>query len=119
MRVDRRALFAPSERATGGGGQDDARRQLLGVLEAAKRLLARPGNDFAWSGWANAEEARRDLDTLILRLSDGDWQPQSDVSILFAPTGPIQEVSINSGWGDEFLALAKRFDSVKHRVWPA
>jgi len=29
---------------------------------------------------------------------------------LFAPTGPIQEVSLSSGWGQEFLELAERFD---------
>ncbi|MET7426496.1 hypothetical protein [Dactylosporangium sp. NPDC005555] len=32
-------------------------------------------------------------------------------AILFAPTGPIQEVAISSGWGDAFLELADRFDA--------
>ena len=30
--------------------------------------------------------------------------------MLFLPTGPIQEVSLSSGWGDAFVALADRFD---------
>jgi len=30
--------------------------------------------------------------------------------LLFAPTGPLQETSMTSGWADEFLALATRFD---------
>ena len=30
--------------------------------------------------------------------------------MLFAPTGPIQEVSLSSGWGDVFIELAERFD---------
>jgi hypothetical protein len=29
---------------------------------------------------------------------------------LFAPTGPLQETSMASGWAAEFLALAARFD---------
>jgi hypothetical protein len=29
----------------------------------------------------------------------------------FIPTGPIQEVSVSSGWGKEFLALATEFDA--------
>lgn len=33
------------------------------------------------------------------------------LAILFAPTGPIQEVAISSGWGDAFLELADRFDA--------
>ena len=32
------------------------------------------------------------------------------MSVLFAPTGPMQELSIDSGWGQEFIALADRFD---------
>jgi len=31
-------------------------------------------------------------------------------AILFLPTGPIQEVSLSSGWGNELVALADRFD---------
>lgn len=33
------------------------------------------------------------------------------MSFFFIPTGPLQEVSISSGWGDEFCALADRFDA--------
>jgi hypothetical protein len=37
--------------------------------------------------------------------------------VLFAPTGPIQEVSISSGWGNEFLDLAERFDRAVQRAY--
>jgi hypothetical protein len=33
------------------------------------------------------------------------------LDVLFLPTGPIQEVSLSSGWGDEFLQLAERYDA--------
>jgi hypothetical protein len=33
------------------------------------------------------------------------------VAIVFAPTGPMQEVSLSRGWGQEFLTLAERFDA--------
>jgi hypothetical protein len=29
----------------------------------------------------------------------------------FAPTGPMQEVALSSGWGEELGALARRFDA--------
>ena len=38
------------------------------------------------------------------------------LKLLFAPTGSIQEVSISSGWGQEFLSLSARFDEVIKRV---
>ena len=32
------------------------------------------------------------------------------MNVLFLPTGPLQELSLDEGWGDEFCALADRFD---------
>jgi hypothetical protein len=34
-----------------------------------------------------------------------------DLSVLFLPTGPLQEISLSSGWSAEFLRLAERFDT--------
>jgi hypothetical protein len=47
------------------------------------------------------------MDRLIAQLRQGSLP---DLAHLFAPTGPIQEVSVSSGWGDRFLALAERLD---------
>jgi len=37
--------------------------------------------------------------------------------VLFAPTGPIQEVSLSSGWGDAFLKIAEQFDRAAERAY--
>jgi hypothetical protein len=34
--------------------------------------------------------------------------------VLFAPTGPLQELSLSSGWADDFLKLASRFDATQN-----
>jgi len=73
-------------------------------------MLSRPNNDFTWSSWDDAPAALRQVDGLIARIESGDMPKQSDVNLLFLPTGPIQEVAENSGWGEQFLTLAKRFD---------
>jgi hypothetical protein len=75
------------------------------VLADARALLARPGNDFSWSRWDNEREALAEMDQLA---ADPSVQ---ELRALFAPTGPIQEVSLSSGWGDDFLQLACRFDA--------
>src|SRR5437660_466152 len=85
--------------------------ELLEVLQEARALLARPGNNFDWSGWEDADAALREMDGLIAALEAGRRPNPHAVSVLFAPTGPIQEVSLSSGWGDEFLALANRCDA--------
>jgi hypothetical protein len=84
---------------------------LVGVLREARALLARPGNDFAWSSWDAASDALREMDDLISRIESGALPSHLDLEVLFAPTGPIQEVSVSSGWGEEFLGLADRFDA--------
>ncbi len=91
-------------------------RELVGVLRKTRELLARPDNNFTWSHWRRAEDALRDIDTFITLFESGDTSRRGDLEMLFAPTGSIQEVSISSGWGEEFIRLSERFDSVIRRV---
>jgi hypothetical protein len=90
---------------------DDARQQLANVLRETRALLALPDNDFAWSSWGDADAALAEVDGLIAALAAGRLPSRLTVSVLFAPTGPIQEVSLSSGWAAEFLALAARCDA--------
>jgi hypothetical protein len=96
---------------------DTARQELVDVLRQARSLLELPGNDFAWSSWEDAGTALKELDKLIAAIEKGPLPLRLDVSILFAPTGPIQEVSMSSGWAYEYLALASRFDAAAARVY--
>ena len=87
------------------------RDALLDALRETRALLARPENNFDWSSWENGEAALREIDVLIASLNDGTLRDPKDVTVLFAPTGPVQEVSVSSGWGDAFLELADRVDA--------
>ena len=95
----------------------EARRALMDVLREARALLALPGNDFAWSSWEDASAALAELDRQIADIGAGKLPPRLDLAVLFAPTGPMQEVSLSSGWADEFVAVASRFDAAAERVW--
>ena len=90
--------------------------ELVEVLRETRELLTRPDNDFIWSYWDSATDALREFDAFITQIESGDTSGWSDLKLLFAPTGSIQEVSISSGWGQEFLALSARFDAVIKRV---
>lgn len=85
-----------------------SRRGLLRVFLEARQLLLLPDNNFDWSGWDDAEEAVEEIDAVIARIRQSQVPVYSD--ILFLPTGPLQETSLSSGWGDEFCALADRYD---------
>jgi hypothetical protein len=88
----------------------NAKDALLTVLRETRALLALPGNDFVWSRWDSAADALFQLDCFMSHVEAGRRFDGSKLSILFAPTGAIQEVSMSSGWGDEFLSVAERFD---------
>ncbi len=83
---------------------------LLDVLREARALLLRPDNNFSWSGWDNADEALAELDAYIRVIESGENPRPIGAHVLFLPTGPLQEVSLSSGWGDEFIELAARYD---------
>src|SRR5262245_10154393 len=91
----------------------EARRERVAVLRQARALLALPDNDFAWSSWEDATAALAELDRQIAVIELGELPSRLDLAVLFAPTGPIQEVSLSSGWASEFLALAERFDAAQ------
>jgi len=90
--------------------------KLTEVLREAREFLARPGNDFVWSAWDSRDDALRQMDGFITRIESGDMPARMDLTLLFAPTGNIQEVAESSGWGREFLTLAERFDAAIESV---
>jgi hypothetical protein len=84
---------------------------LLDIFQRARDLVALPGHDFSWSSWRDAEDALEEIDSLIARLQRGEVPTTAEMSILFAPTGPMRELSLSSGWGNRFLGLASEFDA--------
>ncbi|MBX7215316.1 MAG: hypothetical protein K1X39_15015 [Thermoflexales bacterium] len=83
--------------------------ELIRVLEETRRWLALPENDFSWSSWVDQAAALREVDEDMAAVARGE--DPTDLGVLFAPTGPIQEVSLSSGWGQEFLVLARQFEA--------
>ena len=94
-----------------------ATAKLIEVLKTAREFILRPENDFAWSGWDDAQDALEEFDALTARLMKNSLPSRLELSVLFAPTGPVQELSVSSGWGDEFLALAIEFDAALEEVY--
>ncbi|WP_081463490.1 hypothetical protein [Hylemonella gracilis] len=90
---------------------------LIQVLESALELVLLPDNDFAWSSWANAAEAQAEIRVLIELALSGVVPERGTVAVLFAPTRPLQEISLSSGWAESFLKVAERFDEIETAVW--
>lgn len=84
--------------------------EVIGILQQVKQFLGLPHTDVVWSRYDSVEEAVDDIDRHMERLRSGDLTGMEDLRLLFAPTGSLQEISISSGWGEELLHLAARFD---------
>jgi hypothetical protein len=88
---------------------------LLDVLQDAKVLISRPGNDFVWSEWDSASAALAEIQGIEEQITNNDFSRLSHQELIFVPTGAMQELSMASGWAEEFLSLASRFDKAVRR----
>ena len=89
---------------------------LIAILRKTQELLSRKDNDFSWSSWKDDKEAISEIQTHLEKIERGDYSHLFDLEVSFAPTGAIQEVSLSSGWGDEYLAVAELFDEEVRRA---
>jgi hypothetical protein len=64
------------------------------------------------SDWANMsiEEIIQELEAEIARARNLQPIDAKLLGFLFAPTGAIQETSIDNGWGDDFLRISEIVD---------
>ena len=92
------------------------KNELLAILDEALGLVSLPGNDFLYSHWVDTHGAATELREYIAEIKQGDYTHLPELKIIFAPTGSLQEVSLRSNWGEAFLNLAKRFDSLLHSL---
>ena len=95
----------------------DARALLVEVLHSSIELLSIEDNDFTWSSWENQAAAVAEVRSILSVVDAGELPDRIKVSVLFAPTGPIQEVSLSSGWADPFLEVAEQFDKAEKVLW--
>jgi len=100
-----------------GIDRDNPMESLIHVLESAIELVSLPVNDFCWSYWESGEEARREMLALIDVIKNGALPNKLKVSRLFAVTGPLQEVSMSSGWAEAYLKIADKYDEIENILW--
>jgi hypothetical protein len=91
--------------------------ELIEILFSSIELLSLPDNDFCWSSWVDQNDAVTEINDIITELQNGQIPERLKVTVLFVVTGPIQEVSLSSGWADAFIKLADKYDEIEKLVW--
>ena len=82
--------------------------KLISALEETLSYLQKsPSSDWAPM---SVEETIEVLESAIAKARSSQPIDTKRLSQLFAPTGAIQEISIENDWGDEFLQIAEIID---------
>ena len=84
--------------------------KLILIIDEVQVLVNRTGNNFDWSSWNDSAHASTELDSIRKLICSDTELSLSKMNGIFLPSGPLQELSLSSGWGDEFVALANRYD---------
>ena len=80
------------------------------VLALEKTLsLLRESESSAWAG-LSVEEVIRQLEDELDKARNSQPTDLKRLGFLFAPTGALQETSIDNGWANEFLEISKTID---------
>lgn len=82
--------------------------QLIAVLRRSRELLEL-SQDTVWSDLDTPQTVVA-LERAIESLEQGREADLSRLKVLFAPTGPVQEISIAHGWSEEYFELSRQFD---------
>lgn len=64
-----------------------------------------------WSYFESPEAAVTEVEQFLVRAQQHDPDVIFELRVLFAPTGALQDTSMNSGWAERFLELAETFDN--------
>jgi hypothetical protein len=82
------------------------------IAQALQRTLdlVQESRSSLWAQY-ETEEIARHLQSALDALAAGTEVDVSLLRQLFAPTGAIQDTSVDNGWGDEFLVLGGVVDA--------
>jgi len=90
--------------------------ELLDIVNELIAICEVPPQFVDWAGYEDQDELLEDLRDHARRLGVGDASRLDELHTLFLPTGPLQDIAIDSGWHDKYMTLASRFDE-QYRQW--
>jgi hypothetical protein len=91
-------------------------QDVIDILNEVIRIIESGEANVTWPGYGTVDDALLDLADHIDRLAQNDLSKRKELEILFAPTGALQEISLSSGWSEQFLSMAERFDRAMQQV---
>jgi hypothetical protein len=88
--------------------------KLFAVLSSVKVLLETISVDEG-RGFESSKESLTIInDAISFFLEPKNNILPEDISMQFAPTGPLQEISLSNGWSEIYLKLAEQYDKYSY-----
>jgi hypothetical protein len=87
-------------------------KALRTLLEEVMVILETNDSNLAWSGYDSEEEIIGELRDHIEKLEANELSMIAEIKLLFAPTSSLQDIAIQSGWGEDFLAISSKVDGL-------
>ncbi|MFX1455524.1 MAG: hypothetical protein ACFFDB_09150 [Promethearchaeota archaeon] len=92
---------------------------LIEILNQIIEIVKYQYTDLTWSRFESIDELINELQDHIKKLEKRDFSKLNELTLLFAPTASLQEISISSGWASKFLKISEKFDlaieEIKHK----
>jgi len=83
---------------------------IVEILELIREKFKSPDINILRSSFDTIEEVISELEAHIFKIKKEDFSTIGKLIVLFAPTSDLQEIAIDSGWGQLFLNISERFD---------
>ena len=90
---------------------DDCWDAVIKLLEVIKSKITHE-TDLLWTHYNSAEELIVEINVINNLLVDHNTQGLEFLAYLFAPTGALQEISMQNDWIQEYLNLSLEFDTL-------
>lgn len=86
-------------------------------LNKLRNLLSSPTTNISWSRFDSVDDILKKLDSLENGMVNRNEDSFKEMLFLLAPTNDFQEISISSGWADEFLSIADDLEKeIRHFI---
>ena len=89
---------------------DTDAKPLLRLLSRCRELVV-GSQDSDWS-CMSVLDILQSLDAGLAAVRSGTRPDVEELTLLFLPTGPLQETSMSNSWAEEFLELSAEFDTL-------
>ena len=90
---------------------DELIADLIVILREVKGKLTNESN-VVWTHYESASDLIFEIERFISCLLANDMAVLEEIYFAFLPTSTFQDVSINNGWGREYIEMSVRFDKV-------